>query len=113
MAVDHDGCACLRETARNGCTNGLSRSGNDRDASVEVCLVHGRHQRAPLLGLDSGRSRGHSATSPESSKWHWSRCPYNPLKLPCLNRLGATTVRLDLKAEGWVLNVGNTGMLLA
>src|SRR6476620_6242025 len=52
MAVDHDGRACLRETARNGCANVLSRSCNDRDASVEVCLVHGRHQRAPLLGLD-------------------------------------------------------------
>src|SRR6266481_401773 len=52
MAVDHNGRACLRETARNGCANVLSRSGNDRDASVEVCLVHGRHQRAPLLGLD-------------------------------------------------------------
>src|SRR5437868_36227 len=51
MAVDHNGRACLREAARNGCADILSRSGNDRDASVEVRLVHGRHQRAPFVGL--------------------------------------------------------------
>src|SRR5689334_2895025 len=44
--------SAIMPTARNGCANVLSRSGNDRDASVEVCLVHGRHQRAPLLGSD-------------------------------------------------------------
>src|SRR6516225_5047595 len=64
MAVDHDGRTCLRETARDGCANVLSRSRNDRDASVEVCLMHGRHQRAPLSGLDILRY---------SMREHWIR----------------------------------------
>src|SRR5258706_9687299 len=97
MAVDHNGRACLRETARNGCANVLSRSGNDRDTSVEVCLVDGRHQRAPLLGLDilrysmrEHRIRRRTGSKPESSmrayvfrfapesgrRATWSACPF-------------------------------------
>jgi hypothetical protein len=45
--------------------------------------------------------------SPDSGKWHWSRDPRNPLKLPCLNRLGPLGLQVPQgRFVQWPLLVG-------